>query len=125
MASAIIKRLSIDLVISNATAFLMAAVTYFAGGGLLGGFMVALLLASALMLIMGGLFGFLLSSASIHAIDKRSGSRKAGKDDSTEKTRTRAEAPIPMKEQVRIGKRFALLGLTLLTESILLALATL
>ncbi|GEM_PF-2019886 len=124
MAGAIIKRLSIDLVISNAAAFLVAVVIYFAGGGLLGGFMTALLLASALMLIMGGLFGFLLSSASIHAIDRRSRSRKAGKDGNTEKTGAR-EAPIPMKEQVRIGKRFALLGLVLLSESILLALATL
>ncbi len=125
MANAIIKRLSIDLVISNATAFLIAAVIYSAGGGLLGGFMVALLLASALMLIMGGLFGFLLSSASIHAIDKRSRSGKAGKNSGTGKTGAKAEAPIPMKEQVRIGKRFALLGLALLGESILLALATL
>lgn len=115
----------IDFSIINVATLLVSAVIYVLGKNFLDAFMLLLLIESAVALIIGGVYGSIVSSASFHGIE-RYFKRESGK--------LRVELPAMQKEEkerkneiertkreVRMGKRFVVLGAALLLESILIA----
>ncbi|MEM4406763.1 MAG: hypothetical protein QXS68_06925 [Candidatus Methanomethylicaceae archaeon] len=115
----------IDFSIINVATLLASAVIYVLGKNFLDAFMLLLLIESAVALIIGGVYGSIVSSASFHGIE-RYFKRESGK--------LRVELPAMQKEEkerkneiertkreVRMGKRFVVLGAALLLESILIA----
>ncbi|MEM2880462.1 MAG: hypothetical protein QXP73_00965 [Candidatus Methanomethylicaceae archaeon] len=105
----------------------MSAVIYVLGKNFLDAFMLLLLIESAVALIIGGVYGSIVSSASFHGIE-RYFKRETGKlrvqlpamqRDQEEKERKNEIERT--KREVRMGKRFVVLGAALLLESILIA----
>ncbi|MDH5810678.1 MAG: hypothetical protein QE160_00190 [Candidatus Verstraetearchaeota archaeon] len=117
----------IDISIINVATLLMSAVIYVLGKNFLDAFMLLLLIESAVALIIGGVYGSIVSSASFHGIE-RYFKRETGKlrvqlpamqRDQEEKERKNEIERT--KREVRMGKRFVVLGAALLLESILIA----
>ncbi|MEM4204783.1 MAG: hypothetical protein QXS54_11995 [Candidatus Methanomethylicaceae archaeon] len=117
----------IDFSIINVATLLMSAVIYVLGKNFLDAFMLLLLIESAVALIIGGVYGSIVSSASFHGIE-RYFKRETGKlrvqlpamqRDQEEKERKNEIERT--KREVRMGKRFVVLGAALLLESILIA----
>jgi hypothetical protein len=111
-----LKRYLIDFLAMNLVTLAISFLLYFTGREIVGTFIVCLFLESAFVLILGGVFGSLMSSASYYALEKFFGGRGSkGK-----------EEDVPQKEaakkNVATGKRFVILGIALLVESILIAL---
>ena len=112
-----LKRYAIDFLTMNLVTLVISSLLYLAGRDIVGTFVVALFVESAFVLILGGVFGFILSSASFYAIGRllgRKGSEKDKQEVGPQKEVT--------KEQIATGKRFVILGMALLAESILIAL---
>lgn len=117
----------IDFSIINVATLLASAVIYVLGKNFLDAFMLLLLIESAVALIIGGVYGSIVSSASFHGIE-RYFKRETGKlrvqlpamqRDQEEKERKNEIERT--KREVRMGKRFVVLGAALLLESILIA----
>lgn len=117
----------IDFSIVNVATLLVSAVIYVLGKNFLDAFMLLLLIESAVALIIGGVYGSIVSSASFHGIE-RYFKRETGKlrvqlpamqRDQEEKERKNEIERT--KREVRMGKRFVVLGAALLLESILIA----
>ncbi len=113
----------------NVATLVVSSITYFLGKDFLNAFMLFLMLESAASLITGGVYGSIVSSASFRGFDRyfrrgwfgklrieEQGMQKdqEEKDRKNERERT--------KREVRMGKRFVILGGALLLESILIAL---
>lgn len=112
-----LKRYAIDFLAMNLVTLVISSLLYLMGRDIVGTFIVALFVESAFILILGGLFGFLLSSVSFYALEKllgRKGSEKDKQENGPQKEET--------KKQIATGKRFVILGVALLAESILIAL---
>ncbi|MGQ9760172.1 MAG: hypothetical protein ACUVQ5_06375 [Candidatus Methanomethylicaceae archaeon] len=77
---------------------------------------------SAFTLIIGGAYGSLLSSASFHGLERFLKRRYFKKMESMEQTGEEKNEREAVKREVKIGKRFVVLGAFLLLESILIAL---
>ncbi|MCX8182382.1 MAG: hypothetical protein N3D12_04630 [Candidatus Methanomethyliaceae archaeon] len=124
-----LNRYITDFCIMNLVTFLVSAITYLLGKDFFSAFMLLLLVESSVALIIGGVYGSIVSSASFHGIDryfKRAGFGKLKvevpsiqKDQEEKELKNEIERT---KREVRMGKRFVILGATLLLESIFIAL---
>ncbi|MEM3620962.1 MAG: hypothetical protein QXU33_00035 [Candidatus Methanomethyliaceae archaeon] len=121
------KKYVVDFCIMNVATFLVSVIIYILGKNFLDAFMLLLLIESAVALIIGGVYGSIVSSASFHGIE-RYFKRESGKlrvqlpamqRDQEEKERKNEIERT--KREVRMGKRFVVLGAALLLESILIA----
>jgi len=112
-----LKRYALDFLAMNVVTLVIASLLYLTGMDLVGTFMLALFIESAFVLILGGAFGFIISSASFYALEKLLGKKGSKKDD--QETGPQKEVT---KKQIATGKRFVILGMALLAESILIAL---
>lgn len=110
----------------NLATFLVAITSYIFGKDFVNSYMLLLMLESAAALIIGGVYGSIISSASFHGLDRflrREETKRAAiegkmatvQEDKNERERT--------KREIRRGKRFVILGGFLLLESILIALS--
>ena len=111
------KRYAIDFLAMNLVTLVISSLLYLTGMDLVGAFMLALFIESAFVLILGGVFGFLMSSVSFYALEKLLGRKGSEKD----KQEIGLQEEVT-KKQIATGKRFVILGMTLLAESILIAL---
>lgn len=108
-----LKRYIMDFAVTNVVTLAISFLGYFAGNKLIDTYLLILFLEGGLLLIFGGLSGFVLSSVLFWAFGRYFRARKTSpnlKDETEEK-------------QSAKGKRFIILGAALLTESILLALS--
>lgn len=112
-----LKGLFEDLVITNSIAFIITILLHFTGWKLINAFTTSLLILSALALILGGVFGSLISSVSFHGLDKLL-RRRHSEEEKAELVIQRDAASL--KEQVKTGKRFVVIGAIILAESIIL-----
>lgn len=101
----------IDFAIMNLIILIISFLVYLTGGLLLETLVALLFIMSGFILILGGLFGFLLSGVLFWAYQKLFREKEAT-DDQKERA----------KEDRKIGHRLIILGIALLIESILLSL---
>ncbi len=99
----------------NLANFLVSVIAYFLGKEFLNVFMLLLMVESAFILIIGGVYGSLISSASFHGLDRYLRRKE------TERTQEEKNERETVKREVKMGKRFVILGAVLFLESILIA----
>jgi len=112
-----LKGYVLDFLVMNLLSLAISAVLYLTGKGIVDTFIVLLFVESALLLILAGVFGFVLSSVSYYALERLLGR----KGEQKEKQETEPQRDVT-KKQLATGKRFVVLGMALLTESIIIAL---
>lgn len=112
-----LKGYVLDFLVMNLLSLAISAVLYLIGKGIVDTFIVLLFVESALLLILAGVFGFVLSSVSYYALERLLGR----KGEQKEKQETEPQRDVT-KKQLATGKRFVVLGMALLTESIIIAL---
>jgi hypothetical protein len=111
-----LKGYAIDFLAMNLLSLAISALLYLTGREIVDTFIVVLFVESAFVLILGGVFGFVLSSISYYALERLLGRKGAGK----EKQEIEPQKDVT-KKQIATGKRFVVLGMALLAESILIA----
>lgn len=111
-----LKGYVLDFLAMNLLSLVISTVLYFTGKGIVDTFIVLLFVESAFVLILGGVFGFILSSVSYYALERFLGRKEAQK----EKQEIGPEKDVT-KKQLATGKRFVVLGMALLAESIIIA----
>jgi len=112
-----LKGYVLDFLAMNLLSLAISALLYLTGREIVDTFIVVLFVESAFVLILGGVFGFVLSSVSYYALERLLERKGAGK----EKQEIEPQKDVT-KKQIATGKRFVVLGMALLAESILIAL---
>jgi len=127
-----LNRYVADFCIMNVATVVVSSITYLLGKDFLNAFMVFLMLESAASLITGGVYGSIVSSASFRGFDRyfrrgwfgklRVEEHGTQRDQEYQEEKDRKNERERTKKEVRMGKRFVILGAALLLESILIAL---
>lgn len=105
----------------NLATLLVSTLLYLYGKNFVNTFMLLIFVESAFTLIIGGVYGSLLSSASFHGLERFLRGRYFKKMDTTEQAKEEKNEREALKRESRIGKRFVILGACLFLESILIA----
>ena len=101
-----------DIALMNATALVMSLVSYLFQGNIPNTFLMMLFLESGLVFLLGGLFGFLLTSSSFNALGKLMRGKNTEWVD------------IDPKQRRSTGRRLVVLAAVLFAETFLLTLVT-
>lgn len=107
------KRYVIDLAVMNVIALAISLLAYFSGSNLIDALILVLFIEGGIVLVLAGLFGFLLTQPLLWAFRRFF----LGIDAKEEDWETQA------KEKRSTGKRLIVLGAALMAETTLLALA--
>ena len=110
-----LKKLFVDFAVMNVAVLALSFLASLYGYSLEDAFVSALFFGSGFALILGGLFGFFLSSASFWSLVDFFRKRSDAKESK--------EIPKEMQKKPKIssGQRFVILGVLLLAESLLLS----